>query len=86
MDVKILSPEKYLLTIESLDYEQEHSFGERFNKFGFDFTLVPRSDDKPVYKEGESGKYYFWFTTPANLANQYRSKLSISPLEEEATL
>ena len=86
VDVKILSPEKYLLTIESLDYEQEHSFGERFNKFGFDFILIPRSDENPVYEEGESGKYYFWFTTPANLANQYRSKLSISPLEEEATL
>src|SRR5512133_1317174 len=57
VDVKILSPEKYLLTIEGLDYEQEHSFGERFNKFGFDFTLVPRFPDRPGYAEGESNKY-----------------------------
>ncbi len=47
---------------------------------------MPRYADKPVYTEGESNKYYFWFTTPANLANSYRSRLIISPIEEEATL
>lgn len=86
IDVKVNSAEKYSLTIEAFDYEGEHSFGERFDKFGFDFILEPRSADKPVYAQGESNKYYFWFTTPASLANQYRSKLIISPIEEEATL
>ena len=41
VDIKILSPEKYLMTIEADDYEGEHSFGERFNRFGFDFIIYP---------------------------------------------
>ena len=86
IDVKVRSAEKYLLTIEGYDYEQEHAFGEQFRKFGFDFALVPRNPGRQVYAEGESNKYYFWFSTPANLANQYRSKLSVSPIEEDATL
>ena len=86
IDVKINSTEGCTLAIEAFDYEGDYRFGERFNRFGFDFTLEPRSADKPVFAEGESNKYYFWFTTPASLANQYRSKLIISPIEEEATL
>ena len=38
------------------------------------------------YDESGSNRYYFWFMTPAALANIYRSKLSVTPIEEEATL
>ncbi|TFH46675.1 MAG: hypothetical protein E4G92_06120, partial [Bacteroidia bacterium] len=86
LDVKVDSPERYHLTIEAFDYEGDHAFGERITKFGFNFALMPRSPALPVYVEDESNKYYFWFTRPANLANQYRSKLSVSPIVEEATL
>jgi capsular exopolysaccharide synthesis family protein len=86
VDVRILSPEKYLLTIESAGYEGEHSFGERFSRFGFDFIIAPRDRSRSPYLEGGSNKYYFRFTTPASLANLYRSRLSVVPIEEEASL
>lgn len=86
VDIKILSPEKYLMTIEADDYEAEHSFGERFNKFGFDFTIVPRSTEASPYEPDGSNRYYFYVASPAALANSYRSRLSVEPIEEEATL
>ena len=36
--------------------------------------------------EGRSNKYYFQIIPPPALANIYRSKLSVAPIEEEATL
>lgn len=86
VDIKILSPEKYQLNIEADDYEGEHSFGERFNKFGFDFTVYPRRTETSSYFEGGSNRYYFYFATPAGLANSYRAGLAVAPIEEEATL
>ena len=86
VDVRIDSPEKYTLTIESCDYEGEHAFGEHFSACGFDFYIYPRHREISPYEEGGSNKYYFYFIRPATLANIYRSKLSINPVEEEATL
>jgi len=86
VDIKILSDEKYLLTIEDNEYEEEHSFGERFEQFGFDFVIIPRQQGVSPYSESRSNKYYFYISTPAALANSYRYKLSVVPIEEEATL
>jgi len=86
VDIKILSPERYLLEIEDDDYSGEHAFGERFNEFGFDFIIYPRSSEVSPYSEEGSNKYYFYFVTPPALANNYRSRLSVAPIEEEATL
>lgn len=86
IDIRITSPEKYHLTIEAHEYEGDHRFGERFNQFGFDFIIIPRSAERPVYVEGGSNKFFFYFASPAALANQYRSKLSINPIQEQATL
>jgi tyrosine-protein kinase Etk/Wzc len=86
LDIKILSPDKYLMTIEAAGYEQEMSFGERFNKFGFDFIIYPRNRNISPYVEGGSNKYYFSIATPAALANGYRARLAVAPIEEEATM
>jgi len=86
VDIRILSDEKYLLTIEGNEYEAEHSFGERFEKFGFDFVINPRNPDVSPYSADRSNKYYFYIANPASLANHYRYKLSVVPIEEEATL
>ena len=86
VDIKILSDEKYLLTIEADEYEGEHSFGERFEKFGFDFVIKPRKEEASPYYPDRSNRYYFYVTSPASLANYYRSKLSVAPIDEEATL
>lgn len=84
--IKVLSPDKYLLTIDNNDYEAEHAFGERFSRFGFDFTIVPRNAEVSPYDPGGSNRYYFYIATPAALANRYRSRLSVEPIDEEATL
>jgi len=86
VDIKILSDDSYQLTIDADSYEGEHSFGEHFTEFGFDFTIYPRDVNVSPHIEGSSNRYYFYFTTPAALANNYRYKLSVSPIEEEATL
>jgi capsular exopolysaccharide synthesis family protein len=86
VDIRILSPEKYLLTIEAFDYEGEHAFSEHFSRFGFDFYIYPRNRDISPFDEKGSNKYYFYFVRPANLANRYRAKLSVNPIEDEATL
>jgi tyrosine-protein kinase Etk/Wzc len=86
VDIKILSPDRYQLIIEADDYEGDHTFGERFDKFGFHFTINPRQKDVSPYIEGGSNRYWFYVTTPAALANSYRSRLSVAPIDEEATL
>lgn len=86
VDIRILSDQKYLLTIEADEYEEEHSFGERFDKFGFDFVIKPRDMAVSPFSEERSNKYYFYVTSPAALANAYRSRLSVAPIDEEATL
>lgn len=86
IDIRVTSPEKYTMIIEKYDYQEEHKFGERFRKFGFDFSLIRRPGGLPIYTEGGSNKYYFYFIDPIDLANAYRSKLNISPIQEEATL
>jgi tyrosine-protein kinase Etk/Wzc len=86
VDIKIISPDRYQLTIEANDYEGEYTFGDRFDKFGFDFVINPRYSDASPYVEGGSNKYWFYITTPAALANSYRSRLAVAPIEEEATM
>ncbi|MGE5350168.1 MAG: polysaccharide biosynthesis tyrosine autokinase [Actinomycetota bacterium] len=86
VDIKILSGERYLMTIDANDYEGELAFGERFTQFGFDFTIVPRSTEVSPYIPDGSNRYYFYFANPASLANSYRSRLIIEPIDEEATL
>ena len=86
VDIKILSSDRYQLIIEADDFEGEFAFGERFDKFGFDFVINPRDKDVSPYLDGRSNKYWFYITTPPALANNFRSRLTIAPIEEEATL
>ena len=84
--IKILSSDSYKLEINGdIDFSKTLSFGERFNEMGFDFIIIPNSGTFS-FDPDASNRYYFYFVSPVGLANQYRSKLSISPIEEEATL
>jgi capsular exopolysaccharide synthesis family protein len=87
IDIKIISGQKYKIRLNgNRDYEKELSFGERFNEMSFDFRIYRRSQEIPVYYTTESNKYYFSFICPEILANIYRSKLSVIPIEEDASL
>ena len=87
IDIKILSDSKYRLTINgSRNFEKELSFGERFSEQGFDFVIRLRNSRTYSYDPDISNRYYFYFASPVSLANQYRGKLSVSPIQEEASL
>lgn len=83
----ILNEQEYRIEInEDLKIEREMKFGERFSEYGFDFIIQKENPQKNVYIEGSSNKYYFYFTDPGNLANEYRTKLAVEPIEKEASL
>jgi capsular exopolysaccharide synthesis family protein len=87
VSIKILSDQKYMLEINGdNNYNKELAFGEKFNEMGYNFTIFPRSKNGLHYDPEASNKYYFYFISPASLANRYRNKLSVSPIEDEASL
>lgn len=87
VDIRILSETKYRLELNgNRSFAKELSFGERFREMGFDFTINLRDRAGFRYDPDNSNKYYFVFTNPASLANRYRSKLSVVPIEEDASL
>jgi tyrosine-protein kinase Etk/Wzc len=84
--IKIQSSKDYKLEIDG-DYKFDTilAFGKRFNAKGFDFAIFPSSATFS-FDPHASNRYYFYFPSLEGLANQYRGKLNISPIEEEATL
>jgi capsular exopolysaccharide synthesis family protein len=84
--IKLLSSDSYNLEINGgANLSKTLSFGERFNDMGFDFIIMPNPGIFS-FNTDASNKYYFYFVSPEGLANQYRSKLAVNPIEEEATL
>lgn len=85
--LKITSDDTYTLDINGSELsKKEWRFGERFSEAGFDFTIMKRDPASFRYDENMSNRYIFWFNRPEQLANNYRSRLSINPINEEATL
>ena len=87
IDIRVLSDSKYLLKINSgKNFEKELSFGQRFNNAGYDFIIDLRNQDEYNYDPDGSNRYYFYFTDPVALANQYRGRLLVTPIVEDASL
>jgi capsular exopolysaccharide synthesis family protein len=85
--IKILSDQKYNLVIEGdKDFSKDLQFDERFNIYGFDFSIKLRNKKEFKFSSEASNRYYFYFNNPDHLANIYRSKLSINPVEADASL
>lgn len=85
--IDILSEEKYLIKLNgNINFECEKQFGETFTQFGFDFKIEKTSSEISVFQENSSNKYFFYFVDPGRLASQYRSKLTVSPIEKDASL
>ena len=85
--IKILSEQKFRIELDKdTNFVKEMNFGDRFSEFGFDFIVERRDPESLVYFRDSSNKYYFWFTDPGSLANQYLGKLSVAPIEKEASL
>jgi tyrosine-protein kinase Etk/Wzc len=85
--ITILSNEQYQIELNGgLNFKTNLKFGERFNKYGFNFTIEKRNPGESVSILGASNKYYFYFTDPGSLASEYRNKLVVSPIEKDASL
>ncbi len=85
--IKILSNTTFLLEIDGDDESgKTFSFGKGFKNNGFNFIIEKRSKDEVIFDTNGSNKYFFYFINPFTLANQYRARLSIVPVEEEASL
>jgi tyrosine-protein kinase Etk/Wzc len=85
--IKILNEHRFRIEIDGkLDIHDEKQFGEKFSRNGFSFTIEHRNPNDSVYIQGSSNEYYFYFVDPGSLASQYRSKLSVVPIEKDASL
>ena len=62
------------------------SFGARLKRNGFDFVIMPRIPQGSVYNNNSSNIYSFYFKDPETLASEYRNKLTVTPIEKEASL
>ncbi len=60
--------------------------GTHFTKAGFDFIIEPRTEGGKLMDYNSSNRYNFYFADLASLANEYRSKLSVGPIEKDASV
>jgi tyrosine-protein kinase Etk/Wzc len=87
LELTILSDTRYRLFIEGDEnFDKELSFGEEVDTLGFRFRINLRYPRKFVFNPEAPNRYYFRFLNPASVANTYRKRLSIAPVEEEASL
>lgn len=85
--VRITSDSTYFLGIDGkYNIKEEIKFGRRFNKKGFDFIINLRDTQGFKFDSKLSYKFYFYFTSSEELANIYRGKLSVTPIDKDATL
>lgn len=87
VEIEILSEEQYSLKLNGeLNFEIVLNFGDRFSQYGFDFIIEKRNPENDVFLQNGSNRYYFYFMDLKSLAVQYRSNLSVAPIEKEASL
>jgi len=85
--ITIINEQKYKIEINGdINFKDTLKFGERFSKYGFDFIIEPRNPQGTVYIEDGSNKYYFYFEDFGSLASRYRAKLSVAPIEKDASM
>jgi capsular exopolysaccharide synthesis family protein len=87
INLKIRSENTYSIEINGEKIsKKEYSFGEKFNEAGFNFIIIKRDSQNFKFNPDMSNRFTFWFNRPEALANSYRSKLNITPVNEDATL
>jgi tyrosine-protein kinase Etk/Wzc len=84
--IEILPDNKYRIKLNDALSLNPVSFGVRFKEYGFDFSLSPRDSGRNIFDRNGSNRYYFYFNNPENLADEYRGKLSVAPIEKEASI
>lgn len=87
VNITILNGSKYRLELEGNPKPDDTIyFGKPFKKYGFNFTIIRRNPVDSVFSHDGSNRYYFYFEDLGGVASVYRSKLSVVPIEKDATL
>jgi tyrosine-protein kinase Etk/Wzc len=85
--IEILRDESYRIKLNGdIDFDTLMKFGDNFSKYGFDFTIRRRRIKDIAFNKNSSNNYYFYFEDPGILASEYRAKLSVEPIEKDASL
>jgi tyrosine-protein kinase Etk/Wzc len=85
--IKLLSDSTYSIELNSgLNFKKLMKIGERFNEYGYDFKIEPRFSGGKLLGYNSSDNYSFYFANPADIANEYRNKLFVGPIEKDASL
>lgn len=84
--ITILNEYEYKIEIGEEKLTGVKKFGETVYQDGFHFSIKKRNSGSNIYQNSGSNKYYFYFEDIGKLASQYRSKLSVLPIDKEATL
>jgi tyrosine-protein kinase Etk/Wzc len=85
--LRITSDSTYIMEIDNTyNIKQPMHFGQRFKEKDFDFTIYLRNDKSFKFNQQVSYKYYFSFISSEELANTYRGKLTVTPVDKDATL
>lgn len=83
----ILSPEKYILTInDGMNIQKEMKFGEQFEHESFNFNIKLRNPSGFKPDENNSNKYYFIINDLNSLTNAYKGKLGITVNDKKGSI
>jgi tyrosine-protein kinase Etk/Wzc len=86
LSIRIKSEDTYSIEINGEKIREKIFFGERFKENGFDFTINKSNSANFKYNSDLSNHFIFWFNKCESLANIYRGKLSVDPVNKDATL
>ena len=85
--LKIISEHNCRIELnDGIRFDTTLNFGDRFKSRGFDFRVELRDTNEFRYDPSASNKYRVWFAPAAVLANQYRHKLGINTIDEDASV
>jgi tyrosine-protein kinase Etk/Wzc len=87
VNIRITTDSTFVLEMNSnYNFKKEIKFGHRFNEKGFDIIINLREPEFFKFNPELSNKFYFYFTGSSELANSYRGKLGVNPIDKDATL
>jgi tyrosine-protein kinase Etk/Wzc len=87
VNIKILSKELFILElIGDSKIGNTYKFGDKIKINGFNFRIKLRDSSNFVINNENANKYFFYYENSESLVNSFRSTLSISPIEKDATL
>jgi tyrosine-protein kinase Etk/Wzc len=86
VNIELLTDTTFNLKFNNWTDTKIRHIGERITERGFDFVIEPRIPGGKLSGHNSSNNYIFYFTDLNSLANDYRSKLYVGPIDKDASL